>query len=501
MPAAHEISPKSSSSLVQLTKIDRVSSSAVAALKGEAKQHAISQKATVAKVERSKVANLSVSHVPFKSYATMMYYTRPEGTFYETFSATNGNDYCYLVFPNFTDLLYKNMSSEEIKPKTIWSYNGERVDGNEDNDLEEWYRIPSGRLYYTPTLQTKTDEFNIGDGHDYAQVGAITTDSITEFHKWDIVQGGNYSGYTDGSYGFGTGTTTFDFDGDGVKEEVYSNGVVEIFDKPARPLYLTSIEIYATSNQVEPEDMLKNDASLTVEVYPVVTDEEGSWDLADEPIATMEMNNECITYSGSYNSGDGSYALFDVAPTYIDDFGTETTVPLILDERFAIVITGFDNEDVDLGLRFGDAAEASYDFENMYPTFERYYSVEDNSYKGMLRAYGTSNGTPYCYNAVIYLNGMFDVADLYSEEYASLVAPVEGGIIETEAEFQDEETGQMYHDNVIMLFTELPWESTWEENEGEDNYFIVVDDEDEEAEFPDWIKWTGFRDRDRKSVV
>ena len=448
------------------------------------------QRNVLDKAEKDKVQATATLKAPRRSYATQMYYARPKGTFYSAFSASNGNDYCYLVFPNFTNVVYQNKTAAANRENCVWSYNETAVPGDEDNNLPEIYAVPSGRLYLTPTLSLDGEEFNIGDGHNFAQVGVISTDSITEFMKWDIVQGRNYSGYSDGTYCFGSVTRNFDFDGDGEAENVICDQVLELFDKPARPLYLTSVLVPATSNSPNYEDMLKNGATLEVGVYPIEYDEEGDWLLGEEALATMTLSLDEIIVSGTYSSGDGSYAYFEVAPTTVDAWGVVSVEPLLLDQPFAISISGFANPDVDMGLRMGDAAEARYDFEDMAPTFHTYYSPEDGTYKGMLRSYGSDEQGPWCYNVVLYLNGMFDVADV-EEDYANLVAPEAGGIFETVAEFEDDE-GNIVHDPVVVVYTQLPWVSTWEENAGEDNYYIITDNEDED--FPEWVKWTGFSD-------
>ena len=95
-------------------------------------------------------------------------------------------------------------------------------------------------------------EFTKDDSKDFnfTQVGVISTDEVMEMTKWDTEQGNTYTGYDTGEYGFGTGITAFDFDDDGVKEQAYSDGIIEIFDKPARPFYFTGLTLPVISNQL-----------------------------------------------------------------------------------------------------------------------------------------------------------------------------------------------------------------------------------------------------------
>lgn len=433
----------------------------------------------------------AVAAAPRRSQATGMYYKRPKGTFYDTFTSSSNNEYCYLVFPNFVEVTYQNMTDSAKRADTKWWWSKNDVntedgaaEADENNDLTTTYAIPSGRLYYTPALSLGEETFTIGEGYNFAQVGVISTDTVMSFTKWDLVQGGRYTGYQGGAYGFGTDVTTFDFDRDGVKEEVIGDAVVEFFEKPAAPLYLSSITLMLITNQTEAIKALPDTASLYVSVVKV---EDGK---LGEAIAEMEYTSEQFAEDfNAFSDGDGGYAFADIANVEIDAFGSEIETPMIITDEFAIIISGFSQEGVDLGLFFGNAGEASYDWEDMDPTYEAYYDANDNSYKGMLSSYGkTSTGATICYNAVIYLNGMFDVIQL-GEGYDKFVAPVEGGIAETVAEFENSQTGEKFHDNVVELYTSLPWE---DEDLGEENYFIVVGTGDETTdELPAWLKWTG----------
>ena len=454
---------------------------------------ATTQQALVAPVTKAQVPQKATKLLPpLESYASEMYYTRPEGTFYNTFQGNDDKYYGYIFAPNFTELTWKNMTDEARKADTYWTINDEEVDADENNDYTTMYAIQSGYLNYVPSLWLVGESYTYGDNLEtaYAQVGVIATDSISILMKWDVTQGHSYSGYIDGSYGFGTGTTMFDFDGDGEKEEVYSDGVVELFDKPVSPLYLSSIYIPVVSNQTEQEKMFAEGSELTVEIFKLVSTEDGGWELDEEPMATMKAN-ELLNF-GNFTGGDGSYGAFEVSMVEVDAFGTEYNVPLIIDDAFAVVITGFAQEGVDLGFRFGNAAAVPADFATMKPTFERYYDAATGEYKGMLRTYGKGQtGDLYCYNAVMYLEAMWDKAYV-EDNMLDYTIPVEGGIMETVAEFTNSSTGEKYHENVIEVYNQLPWFNNWEgAAEDEENYFIATTDE----EWPEWLELSGFSDQ------
>ena len=451
------------------------------------------QQVSVAPVTKAQVPQQATKQLPpLAGYANGMYYARPEGTFYQTFQASsNGKYYGYVLAPNFTELKWRNMTDEANKANTTWYINDNAVEGDENNDYIAQYFVRSGYLSYVPTLHQGLQTFTLGDdvATPYEQVGVIPTDSIYNLLKWDITQGGNYTGYQGGGYGFGTGTTTFDFDGDGEAEEVFSDGIVEFFDKPATPLYLSSIYFPVTSNQTEQEKMFADGKELTVEIFKVITNEDGSRTLDEEPLATMKATE--LQNFGNYSSGDGSYGYFEVSQVEVDAFGTEYAVPVILDDAFAVVITGFAQEGVDLGLRFGNAAAAAYDYPILTPTFERYYDVATGEYKGMLRTYGksSSTGALYCYNAAIYLEGMWD-AVYVDDTMLDYTIPVEGGTMESVNEFTNSD-GEQIHLNYVEVYTQLPWMNTWEgAAEDEENYFVGT----VEGEWPEWLQISGFTD-------
>lgn len=430
---------------------------------------------------------------PMKSWANSMYYWRPTGTFYNTFE-NDSKSYCYMVFPNFTDVTYINVSSTDKIADTQWLIGETVVEGDENYDLPEFYAIPSGRLNYPPTLQYGQATFTIGEDFNFTQVGVISTDEVMEMTKWDTEQGKTYTGYSDGSYGFGTGVRGFDFDDDGIDEEVFSDGIVEIFDKPASPFYFTGLTLPIISNQLTREEAFPDDKELSVKIVRVEYDAEGNADLTDDVLTEMTVTPDNFSYYNTFSSNDGSYGFLDIQSMEIDDFGGESPAPIIIDDAFAVVIDGWGQEGMDIGLFFGDAAEATYDWVMMKPTFEKYYDVATGEYKGMLRAYGQSQGTPYCYNAWILLNGMFDVAYI-EKDYQEFVAPIEGGIIETEATFyeDDDDPSTAYHDNAISVYCSLPLFSTEEGMEDELNYYLTSVGEEEE--WPEWLKWTAATDQ------
>ncbi|MBQ8065486.1 MAG: hypothetical protein IJ200_07505 [Prevotella sp.] len=441
---------------------------------------------------------------PRRSFYDAMYYARPYGTFYNTFT-NSGSSYNYLVFPNFTNLTYLNMTNGSNRAETQWFFEGSNgsenvAEGNENNDLEEWYAIPSGRLYYLPILKWGNATFTIGEDYNFAQVGCISTDDIMDMTKWDTVQGHTYTGYDVDSYGFGTGVRTFDFDGDGEEESVFSDGIVEYFDKPASPLYLTKIILpVLSSNQDNLADAFAG-KELHAQIIKAGFDENYRPVLTDEVLADMTITSDDITDSYNFTDG-GSYGYVDIVNKTLDDFGFESEEPLVINDMFALVITGWGQEGVDLGLFFGNAAAASYDYVMGIPTYEMYYDEATGDYKGQLFSYGTTpTGATVCYNAYILLEGMFDVAYI-SEEFEEFVAPVEGGIIETKAEFLEDEDdpASAYHQNAIEVYSTMPWFSTEEGQEEEANYYLVPANEEDEV--PDWLSLTGFTDQYYESYM
>ena len=310
--------------------------------------------------------------VIMKSAADGIWFARPEGALVTSWDERGYGYYVNsIIVPPYYDVIYKNMSDD--KANTYWYLNDNDITeyADEENNLpignygfyhlnysaeeDVWY-VPS---YYTPELtggrmqSFRFGEVNNDNAADYDAY--LRVDSIGWYAYVDEqnIPAQSYYGWgalvAPGSekYLFGSGKITFR---DGT--EATSMGVVDFFKKPASSLYVEKVkfEFYTAT------EALKNGAELTMKFFNVETNEEGKMVLGDKVLATLKCSADDIILLGerktSPNTTTGEvqmgYAMFQNKVT--DEFGTEYNEPFAINEDFGIVVSGFENPDVDMNI-------------------------------------------------------------------------------------------------------------------------------------------------------
>ena len=310
--------------------------------------------------------------VIMKSAADGIWFARPEGALVTSWDERGYGYYVNsIIVPPYYDVIYKNMSDD--KANTYWYLNDNDITeyADEENNLpignygfyhlnysaeeDVWY-VPN---YYTPELtggrmqSFRFGEVNNDDGDKYDAY--LRVDSIGWYAYVDEqnIPAQKYYGWgalvAPGSdhYLFGSGKLTFK---DGA--EATSMGVVDFFKKPASSLYVEKVkfEFYTAT------EALKNGAELTMKFFNVETNEEGQMVLGDKVLATLKCSADDIILLGerktSPNTTTGEvqmgYAVFQNKVT--DEFGTEYNEPFAINEDFGIVVSGFENPDVDMDI-------------------------------------------------------------------------------------------------------------------------------------------------------
>ena len=310
--------------------------------------------------------------VIMKSAADGIWFARPEGALVTSWDERGYGYYVNsIIVPPYYDVIYKNMSDD--KANTYWYLNDNDITeyADEENNLpignygfyhlnysaeeDVWY-VPS---YYTPELtggrmqSFRFGEVNNDNAADYDAY--LRVDSIGWYAYVDEqnIPAQKYYGWgalvAPGSdhYLFGSGKLTFK---DGA--EATSMGVVDFFKKPASSLYVEKVkfEFYTAT------EALKNGAELTMKFFNVETNEEGQMVLGDKVLATLKCSADDIILLGerktSPNTTTGEvqmgYAVFQNKVT--DEFGTEYNEPFAINEDFGIVVSGFENPDVDMDI-------------------------------------------------------------------------------------------------------------------------------------------------------
>lgn len=353
-----------------------------------------------------------------KSVANNVYYNRPTGGLY--ISGQNSQSkvkYSYLTVAPYKEVTFKNMCTD--KSSAVWSIGSNTVEGNENNDLVTSFGANlNGYLWYLPSVKVGDISFSLGEEAD--QNGVYCPSAISSLANCNIALGGNYSGFTSGDYCFGTGNDKFDFDKDGTAEDIICTALYQRFDKPMSPLYIEDIYVPIVSNTTP----LAEGKKLYAYIYDV-KEVNGRKVLGDNILAKYEATSDNIVANVS---GGVTYGGITFANYKEDDFGAKELVPVILDQEFYILISGFDQEGVDVGLRMCNTGSLDYEFNLVDPTFSMYKDTQ-GKVLGSLYSHGTnSQGVKFSYNAVIYLDAIYDgivVEDAYDINVQ--IAPIEGG--------------------------------------------------------------------------
>ena len=342
-----------------------------------------------------------------QSVSTGVYYNRPEGTYYYPTSQVT-----YLIVPPLADMTFRNASKS--KRATTWWKDGEPQQADYDYNFTTNYPIPDNpnKLFRFPYLKLGADTFALGDGNNSNYTnGAVINSEVEDFAYFDMsISGGYYSMYTGGEYIFGTGTSK-------IGSTTYTHrAVLQRMDKPATPLMLTQIEAPAITTNAD-SLAIKDGYHLEAQIYTL--DEEGS---IDERIAILNCYPSNIAYgASSYISG--STRKFRRATLY---FVPEQTV--MINKPFAVVIVGFDQTGVDVGLcmvNLGSRTNDNPDFDIVHYT----ETLVKESSSTVLYTDGVNDkGLRYRYQVVFWLNGAFEPMSLITaNDYNKLVAPEEGG--------------------------------------------------------------------------
>lgn len=420
---------------------------------------------------------VQMQKAPRKSFETEMWYARPQGTFYLGGQYYDENDelqsYKYLVVPPFTDIKFLNVSTAAEDTKWFVGENEKTAeDGvDENNDFtDSYYKLPSGYVAYLPSLVRGDDSFQIANY-------ALVCDSMPQLvHPFSYLEGHRYYGYSDGRSAFQSGPDTFDFDDDGEDDTFYIENFLQFFQKPASPTLLYDVVLWATA----PNRKISNigDLNLVFRRWSVEVDEEGnSYRALGDTIKVLhctsaEFETETISASAKVYPGTLIFAAEE-----LDEFGTLTATPFVLDSEYAIELSGFGLDEMDIRFYFTDQGECVEEYESWAtPTF-LVCCDEDGNRLGRLSYWNdytdekTGEIVRYCYSIAY----MFDVVMdgmIVDEGTEAQVAPLEGGDSKPSGEDEIEAS---------YLFTNLPiFEMAGEEAEWTGNY----DFED----IPEWAK-------------
>lgn len=472
------------------------------------------QKAEAAMATKAPVAVANVAMVeadfqrvdanaPRMSYDDGVYYQRPVGALYVSNNGTSR--YCYHYIPGLIDVTWKNMAEDKANSKWSRSYTSsstgelvvEDAKANEDGDYVETMGLVSNGYissYYIPTLTVGEKDYkftytyaNGTETAENSQTYLINGDSVMSVSQANKASG-YWTGFSDGHI-FGTGDRNVK-DGD---ETVpcYRHSIIEVFQKPFRTLYLSSIWFHFISDATEKGAFLPEGKEMKVHIWKV--NEKGS--ITNELLEdlTFTVNDTIWCYESYADDGttvDGTYGAISIAKKEMDDFGTEYEVPILLDDAFAIEIEGFDQEGVEFSTYMVDVMGTPTDYVDnggfVRPTLCT-FSRQDNGemlndklyYVQYISSTGENAQYARQYNAGIHLNCMYDIVNVL-DGFDNMTAPVEGGAIYMESEEENEDGDlETVRYSTVQFESTLPRISTWEGMEGDDNYTYTFDGEEE----------------------
>lgn len=401
---------------------------------------------------------------PRKSYESEMWYARPEGTFYLSGQYYDTNQelqsYKYLVLPPFTDVKFWNLSTDAANTQWFMGTT-ELTEGIDENYnySHAYSKMPSGYVAYLPTLTKGDDSFQIAEY-------ALICDSVPQYvHAFNYLDGHRYYGYEDGQSAFQSGPDEFDFDDDGEPETFYIESFLQFFDKPASPMLLYDVELWATV----PNTNIKNigDLKLVFRKWEVKEEDGRSVRVLGDTIKILnctshEFESDQISATAKVYPGSLVFAAEEK-----DAFGTPTATPFVLDCPYAITLSGFGLDEMDVRFYFTDQGECVEEFESWATPTYLVCCDEDGNTLGQLRYENkytdskTGETVRYCYSIVFMFDVIFDGMKI-EEGTEAHKAVAEGG---------DTETGDEDTMGVTWLYTNLPiFEMEDEEAIWTDNY-------------------------------
>ena len=395
------------------------------------------------------IAGVSVNHkAPVVNNG--VWYAKPEGTFYK-----NGYPSASLVVPPLTSLNFINKCNNVAT--SSWIVEGDTVGKGTEVFQTVYPAMRETAFFPVPQISVGKNSFALGRTvvDKVSTDGRITTkETIDNLSKTDYVVGGSYIGWANFP-GFPFRGSN-DFDGDGVKENFVFHTFVQHYPKPASPFALTSLLIPFSSYQTA-KDMIPEGKEITVRIdksmigNTVVTGHITKGDV--DETKWIEDPSENVTYASPVVS-------FDVNP-------------LILDDEFFIVIEGL--EDCEQ-MGFWVTLPALYEQEIDEKNVTRTEGIDENGEKKQT-SWSYSDGKNVSYwEAVIYLMGMFDVAQVDTNLVAMNVSANGGVVTVTYAQGDS-----IVEDSALIFRSSRPYFSA--ENESLPNYDIEVI-----GETADWLK-------------
>ena len=424
--------------------------------------------------------------------ANIVLYSKPEGALYlATDKEGRGYYATRLIVTPWENFTYKNIST---KPdETIWKTYNYQVEAyttatpEEDNTYSG--SLDPGYYSHTPMLLNfeATDTFQIGYTNnsyardpayaDYSTDPTVHVDSITTLAFTDWHNGGYGWGSIDTGYLYGTGGVQWTDPETGTAYAGKVWALRQDYPAPMTPLYIEDIYLDIKSQTKNP---LPDGKQLIL----YVIDTESGEDIAVIPVTNADITKEEGQYAegtSTYAALTGEYANYQIVFTQKeqDDYGTEYTVPIVVEKAFTLMLTGLDQEGVDFGT---NSVEYCYDASGVETADTELRSgrfVFEDEATGESIALGYGDHIPFNFT------GMLDAINV-----AENLATYDQTTGEVDQQFTDCNVLYVTNDGTqslvlldeqgsyipgVMVYTAQPWV-----NEDNDEFYFI-------DEYPDWI--------------
>lgn len=413
------------------------------------------------------------------SAANGVYYGKPAGSFYRGAPEGAGGYYYYdmLYVSAGKELVFKNKSTNPAS--TTWYYNDKEASESLLSGNDFALTASPGYSYYVPVLTSGSYSYTFGEestawGTANAGSGMATTDDFSYMSYTDPAMGTNYSWngttWASGTYWFGTNC---DFTSDGVT--YMQSGLYQIYDKPATPLYIQNITAPFISSS---SDALADGATLNLTIMDA-EEYNGRMYPGENILATMTASAsdlsdiEKTTPTGA--TQEFSFGKITFANKVLDPvLAVETEEPVVIDQPFAVIITGLQDPGVNIGFYGSAIPSADVDASGINGVQATRMLMIDPSTKeeqDWTVGYGT-------FGTAIYLHGVLDAIEVASElqdDKANEYTEANVFRMSDDGETMTPENSDLVNSiEGAFVYTNLPWE----DEDGIANY---------EAELPDWV--------------
>lgn len=331
-----------------------------------------------------KPANLNVKQfvsAPNRAIEDGVVYARPAGVYYSvyTFGSQESEMAAWLV-PGVGTVTYPNVCQNPAQATWSIANNNGYTDLNEYTNVNNDLEMSWGINYHNDTNQwlllgMNAPVISVGNtSFEVPYVQAIANE-ISPMSNVNPVRGISIRFTNIDAPAYGTGSAYEAQLLQQIAGLAKIHGVFESFDKPASPMYVESVDIPFFTYQENP----LNGKELTIKIYPF--GENGQ--VIREAKEVLTCNSAEILRAQTDNQGRTFWqCIGNFSKKTQDEFGDEIADPFTIDYPYAVEISGYNQEGVDVELyltRVEDAYELACDNQTTLAcemsdgSFEYYY--------------------------------------------------------------------------------------------------------------------------------